>query len=93
MVSMNAGQLDGRNIGSNVTLPYLSGDSAEATVSGALALVVQDGDNTEILLAHDEEWVVVPRGTKVEINLPPAAAYTLGVKNATEEILAKLKAE
>lgn len=91
MVFMNAGQLDHRNIGSHITLPYLPKTEPEVTIAGALALVVQGGDNTEIFLEGDDEWLVIPRDQQVEVSLPPAAAYTLHMKNAVEELLAAIK--
>jgi hypothetical protein len=86
MVSMTAGMLDHRNIGSNITLPL-----EHCTMSGALALVVQDGKMTEILFAHDDESITVDPSTLVEVSLPAAAAYTLHMKNAVEDLLAAIK--
>ena len=86
MVSMTAGMLDHRNIGSNITLPL-----EHCTMSGALALIVQDGKTTEILFAHDDESISVDRDTPVEVSLPTTAAYTLHMKNAVEELLAAIK--
>jgi len=85
MVFMTAGMLDHRNIGSNITMPHDGG-----TISGALALVIQDGAETEILLAHDDASITVPRETSVDISLPTTAAYTLHMKNAVENLLAAL---
>jgi hypothetical protein len=85
MVFMNAGMLDHRNIGSNITLP-----DEDGTVSGAIALIVQHKDNTEIHLAHDEISFEVARDAQVDVALPPAAAYTLGLKNIVEDLAAKL---
>lgn len=86
MATMTAGMLDHRNIGSNITL---SGDEGDI-VSGAIALIVQHAGSTEIHLAYDDAGFEVSKATEVDIALPPAAAYTLGLKNAVEEILTKL---
>jgi hypothetical protein len=86
MVFMTAGMLDHRNIGSNISLV-----TEEGNVSGSLALITQTGHETEIVLAHDEEAIVVTPATPVDISLPPVAAYTLGMKNAIEELLALVK--
>ena len=85
MVFMTAGMLDHRNIGSNITMPHGGG-----SISGALALVIQDGTTTEILFAHDDESITVDRSTPVDVSLPTAAAYTLHMKNAVEDLLAAL---
>lgn len=85
MVFMTAGMLDHRNIGSNITLPH-----DDCTISGALALIIQDGVHTELLFAHDDEAISVSRETPIEISLPTAAAYTLHMKNAVEDLLAAL---
>lgn len=86
MPIMNAGQLDNRNIGSNVSLPGPKG----STVSGAIALVIQRRAETDILLAHDEHLITVAKDFAVDISLPAAAAYTLALKNAVEELLGRL---
>jgi hypothetical protein len=86
MPSMTAGMLDHRNIGSNVSLAL--GD--DGTISGALATVFQSGNTTTIVLAHDDDEIVVDSNTRIEVALPTAAAYTLGLKNAVEELLTKL---
>jgi hypothetical protein len=85
MVSMTAGQLDHRNIGSHVSLKL-----DEGVISGALAVVIQFGDKTSITLAHDEDELHVSSLTPIEISLPPAAAYTLHLKNALEELIGRL---
>lgn len=85
MPSMTAGMLDIRNIGSSISLKL-----DEGTISGALAIVFQDGANTSITLAHDTEEIRVPSSTQVEVALPTVAAYTLGLKNTVEELLARL---
>ena len=85
MPSMSAGQLDHRNIGSHVSLKLSDG-----VVSGALAIVVQYGDQTSLTLAHDEDEIVIPSNTSIEVSLPPAAAYTLHLKNALEELIVRL---
>jgi hypothetical protein len=90
MVFMNAGKLDQRNIGSHITLPYLPKTDPGVTVAGAIALIIQDGDKTEIVLAGDDEALVVPSALEVEVSLPPAAAYTLHMKNAMEELIGQL---
>lgn len=90
MVSMNAGRLDHRNIGSTISLP--TGKNG-AIVSGAIALVIQRGAETDILLAHDEELITISKSAEVDIALPPVAAYTLGMKNAVEELVARFKVE
>ena len=82
---MSAGMLDHRNIGSSVSLKL-----DEGTISGALAIVFQDGAETTITLAHDSEEIRVPSTTQVEVALPTAAAYTLGLKNTLEELLGRL---
>jgi len=90
MVSMLAGQLDHRNIGSHVTIQLSDGD----TTSGALAVVTQyntEPKQTSILLAHDEDEILVPQTMVLDVNLPSAAAYTLHMKNAVEELIANLK--
>lgn len=92
MVFMTAGMLDHRNIGSHITLPYgLPGAEASTTVAGAIALIVQDGTHTEIFLTGDDESILLEKSAQVEVNLPPAAAYTLHMKNAVEELLAAIK--
>jgi len=83
MPSMTAGMLDHRNVGSNITI-----ELDHCTMSGALALIVQDGKMTEILFAHDDESISVAPSTPVEISLPTTAAYTLHMKNAVEDLLA-----
>ena len=90
MVSMLAGQLDHRNIGSHVTITFEDGDST----SGCLAVVNQHNGapaQTSILLAHDEDEILVPQTMVLDVNLPSAAAYTLHMKNAVEELVAYLK--
>ena len=89
MVSMLAGQLDHRNIGSHVTVQLDDGN----TTSGALAVVTQynDTQQTSILLAHDEDEIIVPQTMILDVNLPSAAAYTLHMKNAVEELITYLK--
>lgn len=92
MVFMTAGMLDHRNIGSHITLPYLPNTDPGVTVAGAIALIIQDGDQTEIILTGmDDEALVLASSTQVEVNLSPAAAYTLHMKNAVEELLAAIK--
>ena len=78
--------LDHRNIGSNISLTLAD----DGTISGALAIVFQDGINTTITLAHDDDEIVVPNATRIEVALPTAAAYTLGLKNAVEELLGRM---
>jgi len=87
MVNMTAGMLDHRNIGSNISLPL-----DEGTISGCLAVVVQVGEETEIVLAHDDESIILPSRQEIEISLPAAAAYTLHMKNAVEDLLAIMEA-
>lgn len=86
MPSMNAGMLDHRNIGSHVTLEDANGDC----ISGAIALVVQKKDTTEIHLANDEDGgFEVAKTAEIEVSLPPGTAYLLGLKNTVEEYLAR----
>jgi hypothetical protein len=92
MVSMTAGMLDHRNIGSHITLPYMS-EKPGVTVAGAIALIIQDGEETEIVLAGDDESLSIPRDTQVDVCLPPSAAYTLHLKNALEDLMERLEAK
>lgn len=89
MVSMLAGQLDHRNIGSHVTVQFDDGD----TTSGCIAVITQHNEDrqTTIVLAHDEDEILLPQDTVLDVNLPSAAAYTLHMKNAVEELVAFLK--
>jgi hypothetical protein len=82
---MTAGMLDHRNIGSNISFTLDDG----GVISGALAVVVQRGSSTEIVLAHDDEAFEVGANTDLEVSLPAGAAYTLHLKNAVEEFLAR----
>lgn len=90
MVSMLAGQLDHRNIGSHLSIQLSNSD----VVSGALAVVTQNADTgkTSIVLAHDEDEIIVPQDRVLDVSLPSAAAYTLHMKNAVEELIAHLRA-
>jgi hypothetical protein len=76
---MTAGQLDIRNIGSNVSF-----EVAEGTISGNLAVVVQTENQTEIVLAHDDESLIISKASVIEVALPPMAAYILGLKQFLE---------
>ena len=87
MPAMNAGMLDHRNIGSNVSFKLEDG----SVISGALAIVTQRAGRTEILLAHDDHEFDVPAAADVEVALPAVAAYTLGLKNAVEEYLGTVR--
>lgn len=89
MVFMNAGQLDHRNIGSHVTLTLDDG----VTISGALAIISQLGAQTSLLLAYDDEEIRISSASQVDVNLAPAAAYTLHMKNAVEDLLAEFRAK
>jgi hypothetical protein len=84
MPSMTAGQLDIRNIGSNVSFEVEDG-----TIAGSLAVVVQTDDQTEIVLAHDDESLIVSKDAQIEVALPPVAAYLLGLKQFVESNVAK----
>jgi hypothetical protein len=87
MPTMNAGQLDHRNIGSHVSFTL----SDDGTLSGAIAVVFQNALETTITLAHGGEEIVIHAHTPVEVSLPPAAAYTLALKNAVEDLLDRLE--
>ena len=82
MVLMKASTLDHRNIGSNVTI-----HEGDMSTSGSLALVIQDGLVTELFLTQDDESFTLTRDAEVEVNLPPAAAYTLHLKNTIQDFL------
>jgi hypothetical protein len=89
MVFMTAGMLDHRNIGSHVSLKLEDG----VVISGALAVVVQRGLQTALTLAFDDEEIIMPSGAQVEVNLAPAAAYTLHLKNAVEDLLNEIRTQ
>ena len=72
---------------------YAPGGKSDSTISGALALVIQvpSAGKTEVILSNDDDVFELESTMEVEVNLPPAAAYTLHMKNAVEDLLAAIR--
>lgn len=83
----NAGSLDLRNIGSNVTI-----NLEDRIMHGTIATVEHYADRTEIFLQHGEDPISVDRDLPVNVLLPQQANYTLHIRTALEKVQQTLDA-
>lgn len=81
-----AGQLDARNIGSNVTI-----QQADGIIYGSIATIEQKATTTEIFLAHGEEPIILGRTDQVDVVLGTEANYAFYTSRAMERLEALLK--
>lgn len=81
----NAGSLDLRNIGSNITI-----NLDDRVLHGTIATVEHYADHTEVFLQHGEDPISLSPSTPVNILLPQGANYTLHIRTAMEGVQAAL---
>lgn len=83
----NAGQLDLRNIGSNITI-----NLDDRTLHGTIATVEHYKDRTEVFLQHGEDPIILDPDVPVNVLLPQQANYTLHIRGAVEKLQQTLDA-